>query len=49
MQTFYWVLIIALGIAMIYIPKLAISIPSISLGAVVLVLGIFGLAKSIFH
>jgi uncharacterized membrane protein HdeD (DUF308 family) len=49
MKTFYWVLIIVLGIAMIYIPAMRISIPSISLGAVVLVLGIFGLAKSIFH
>jgi uncharacterized membrane protein HdeD (DUF308 family) len=49
MQTFYWVLIIALGIAMIYIPALHIVIPAISLGVVVFVLGIFGLAKSIFH
>jgi len=49
MQTFYWILIIILGIAMIYIPKLNIAIPSISLGAVVMILGIFGLAKSIFR
>ena len=42
-------LIIIIGIAMVYIPRLSISIPSISIGAVVMLLGIFGLARSIFH
>ncbi len=49
MNSFYWVLIIILGIAMEYIPRLNIAIPSISIGAVVLLLGIFGLAKNIFN
>ncbi len=48
MKSSYWVLIIILGIAMSYIPQININIPSVSLGAIVLVIGVFGLAKNLF-
>ncbi|MFA5934730.1 MAG: hypothetical protein WC827_02505 [Candidatus Paceibacterota bacterium] len=48
MRYFYWVLIIIVGIAMVYIPKINFSV-TISLGVVVLVLGVFGLARDLFH
>jgi len=40
--------IVILGIVMSYIPQINITIPSVSLGAVVLVVGVLGLARSLF-
>ncbi len=47
MRQFYWVLLIILGVVMVYNPRMNISLPS--LGAIVFVLGVFGLAKSLFN
>lgn len=49
MKAFYWILIIILGILMTYIPRINITIPSISIGAVVMVLGVYGLARNLFN
>lgn len=48
MKSSYWLLIILLGIIMSYIPRINIVIPSVSLGAIVLIIGVFGLAKNLF-
>ena len=49
MKYFYWFVVIILGVAMIYTPRINFVLPEISLGVVVMVLGVFGLARSLFH
>ena len=46
MKSFYWLVLIILGIVIIYTPKLNVSF-SISLGMAVLVIGILGLVKNL--
>ncbi|MFA6340666.1 MAG: hypothetical protein WCX27_00280 [Candidatus Paceibacterota bacterium] len=48
MKTFYWFVLIILGIVMVYVPRLNFTV-SLSLGMIVLILGVFGLAKNIFN
>jgi drug/metabolite transporter (DMT)-like permease len=47
MKQFYWALLIVLGVVMVYNPKFNVSLPS--LGVIVLILGILGLARSLFN
>lgn len=47
MKSFYWFILIILGLVMIYVPRLNIPI-TLSLGLIILIVGIFGLAKNLF-
>ncbi len=47
MANIHWFILIVLGAAMMYVPRLNITF-SISLGLVLLILGIFGLIRGLF-
>jgi len=49
MKYFYWTLLIVLGIVMVYTPRINFVIPSLSIGVIVVILGIYGLARSLFY